>query len=479
MPPKGKAAPPAKPKRGASGWQVQHGATQQPGAKKAAGKPPSARPLASPSSASTKPGGRSSPAPPSSSRGAAPSSAGGGGAPSKPATTRPSTVKSTRFDAAAPSKPQQQQPAKLKRAPTQELSSEAKAALSKSTQNLDLATLKATEPPQGVLVAVRVRPMGTVKREEGQERVVEMDGNTTRVRDPHHADAEVRDYAYDHSYWSFDGFKTLEDGTKAPDGPSYAARHATPRQRRRLEPSPYLADWVFVTSLLLTCLAPSMMSQVDLRLSGEGVGRHRHGGARQLSQRLRRDRDGLRADGRRQDLLGAGPPARAGRGAARGACTLRHRNAKLGARTHAQIRQRLRLGEARPLRLLGRLSRGLRPPLFRPSAFIVHHRRRSTVTATPTHRWQGRRRRPSSTRLRLRCSRSTWRRSTTFSCRGQRGRPSRYQVPPYAACPCMAPHTHALAYAGLRIACLRIPLHPPSSCLHHLVISAGCDHQGT
>ena len=380
MPPKGKAAPPAKPKRGASGWQVQHGATQQPGAKKAAGKPPSARPLASPSGASTKPGGRSSPAPPSSSRGAAPSSAGGGGAPSKPATTRPSTVKSTRFDAAAPSKPQQQQPAKLKRAPTQELSSEAKAALSKSTQNLDLATLKATEPPQGVLVAVRVRPMGTVKREEGQERVVEMDGNTTRVRDPHHADAEVRDYAYDHSYWSFDGFKTLEDGTKAPDGPSYAARHATPRQRRRLEPSPYLADWVFVTSLLLTCLAPSMMSQVDLRLSGEGVGRHRHGGARQLSQRLRRDRDGLRADGRRQDLLGAGPRARAGRGAARGSCALRHRNAKLGARTHTtQIRQSLRQCEA---------SAAARPPLPwpPPSALPTLRIHRSSSSSLHRHR---------------------------------------------------------------------------------------------
>ena len=30
-------------------------------------------------------------------------------------------------------------------------------------------------PPQGVLVAVRVRPMGTVAREHGQEAVVEME----------------------------------------------------------------------------------------------------------------------------------------------------------------------------------------------------------------------------------------------------------------------------------------------------------------
>ena len=44
--------------------------------------------------------------------------------------------------------------------------------------------LRSVQPPQGVLVAVRVRPMGTVAREEGQENVVEMEGEITRVRNP-------------------------------------------------------------------------------------------------------------------------------------------------------------------------------------------------------------------------------------------------------------------------------------------------------
>ena len=293
MPPKGRAAPPPRASTVAS----------KLGAKKG-GKPPSARPLSSPSGASSKPpGGRSSPAP-SSGRGAAPGSGGGAvapssagaAAPSKPGLGRQSTGKAARFDAAVSAKPH---PAKLKRGATQELSSEAKAALNKSTRNLDIASLKATEPPQGVLVAVRVRPMGTVSREDGQECVVEMDGNTTRVRNPNNADDKPHDYAYDHSYWSFDGFKTLEDGTKAPDGPSYAPRQLEPPSRRAI------GD---VSRVTLTCFAP-LVVQVHLRLPGEGVGRHRHGGARQFAQRLRRDGDGIRTDGSRKDVLGARPPA--------------------------------------------------------------------------------------------------------------------------------------------------------------------------
>eukprot|EP00927_Polykrikos_kofoidii_P078513 TRINITY_DN75327_c0_g1_i1.p1 TRINITY_DN75327_c0_g1~~TRINITY_DN75327_c0_g1_i1.p1 ORF type:complete len:880 (-),score=170.78 TRINITY_DN75327_c0_g1_i1:69-2708(-) len=75
------------------------------------------------------------------------------------------------------------------------------------------------KPPQGVIVAVRVRPLWTKGREKGCEKVVRMEGNTTILHpDPEDAEAEPKKYAFDYSYWSTDCFVTDEDGVHHPDG---------------------------------------------------------------------------------------------------------------------------------------------------------------------------------------------------------------------------------------------------------------------
>ena len=90
---------------------------------------------------------------------------------------------------------------------------------------LDVDRLRKIEPPHGVIVAMRVRPIGTVAREDGQESIVEMEERVTRVRNPDKPEDPLQQFAFDHSYWSADGFELIEDGTRVPDGP--ASRYAS------------------------------------------------------------------------------------------------------------------------------------------------------------------------------------------------------------------------------------------------------------
>ena len=100
------------------------------------------------------------------------------------------------------------------------------ALLAEQSAALDLEQLRREPPPQGVVVAVRVRPMGTVAREHGQAAVVAMEGKVTRV---HHPDKDgegsVHPFSFDHSYWSSDGCTVGADGTRWPDGD--ASRYAS------------------------------------------------------------------------------------------------------------------------------------------------------------------------------------------------------------------------------------------------------------
>ena len=95
------------------------------------------------------------------------------------------------------------------------------ALLAEQSAALDLEQLRREPPPQGVVVAVRVRPIGPVAegsvREDPSPPVVTMEGQVTRV---HSADerAQVHEFRVDHSYWSCDGCVVGADGSRRPDG---------------------------------------------------------------------------------------------------------------------------------------------------------------------------------------------------------------------------------------------------------------------
>ena len=68
---------------------------------------------------------------------------------------------------------------------------------------------------ENVKVAVRVRPFN--KREIGRKAklIVDMSGNQTTIWDP--KDKKENKFAFDYSYWSFDGSKEEKNGYSAPD----------------------------------------------------------------------------------------------------------------------------------------------------------------------------------------------------------------------------------------------------------------------
>ncbi|RMZ97654.1 kinesin KIF28P, partial [Brachionus plicatilis] len=73
---------------------------------------------------------------------------------------------------------------------------------------------------ENVKVAVRVRPFNSREKNANSKLIVEMAGNQTVIREPD--TNEEKKYAYDFSYWSFDGFKTEADGYLAATSPKYS-----------------------------------------------------------------------------------------------------------------------------------------------------------------------------------------------------------------------------------------------------------------
>jgi hypothetical protein len=63
----------------------------------------------------------------------------------------------------------------------------------------------------GVQVAVRVRPFNQREIDLGCKLCVDMDGNRTTLFDPDDKDKK-RDFFFDYSFWSHDGFVSNEDG---------------------------------------------------------------------------------------------------------------------------------------------------------------------------------------------------------------------------------------------------------------------------
>ena len=66
---------------------------------------------------------------------------------------------------------------------------------------------------ESVKVAVRVRPFNAREKEAGSQCIVRMKGAVTTLVNP--ATHEERDFGFDFSYWSHDGFETDEAGYNA------------------------------------------------------------------------------------------------------------------------------------------------------------------------------------------------------------------------------------------------------------------------
>ncbi|KAJ1631922.1 hypothetical protein T492DRAFT_869095 [Pavlovales sp. CCMP2436] len=73
-----------------------------------------------------------------------------------------------------------------------------------------------------VKVAVRCRPFNGREKERSATLIIEMVGNTTKITNPH--DSKTKDFTFDYSYWSHDGFiERPEDGyLEAEPGSPYA-----------------------------------------------------------------------------------------------------------------------------------------------------------------------------------------------------------------------------------------------------------------
>ena len=80
---------------------------------------------------------------------------------------------------------------------------------------------------ESVKVAVRVRPFNDREKEAGSQCIVRMKGAVTTLINPE--TQEERDFAFDFSYWSHDGFETDEAGynAKVEGSSKYGADYAS------------------------------------------------------------------------------------------------------------------------------------------------------------------------------------------------------------------------------------------------------------
>eukprot|EP00002_Diphylleia_rotans_P023808 TRINITY_DN4688_c0_g1_i2.p1 TRINITY_DN4688_c0_g1~~TRINITY_DN4688_c0_g1_i2.p1 ORF type:complete len:1214 (+),score=278.54 TRINITY_DN4688_c0_g1_i2:125-3766(+) len=71
-----------------------------------------------------------------------------------------------------------------------------------------------------VRVAVRVRPFNSREKERNAKLIIQMEGQMTSIVNP--MNDEKKNFSFDFSYWSHDGFSTRADGMMIPDGEKYA-----------------------------------------------------------------------------------------------------------------------------------------------------------------------------------------------------------------------------------------------------------------
>lgn len=75
---------------------------------------------------------------------------------------------------------------------------------------------------ESVKVAVRVRPFNSREKDRGAKLVIEMIGAMTQITDPENPGNPPKEFSFDYSYWSHDGFQEDETGYLRPAADKYA-----------------------------------------------------------------------------------------------------------------------------------------------------------------------------------------------------------------------------------------------------------------
>ncbi|XP_063964719.1 kinesin-like protein KIF28P [Lytechinus pictus] len=75
---------------------------------------------------------------------------------------------------------------------------------------------------ENVKVAVRVRPFNEREKNRKSKCIIQMNGQTTSIKNPENEREEPKKFAYDFSYWSHDGYKENKEGYLEPSDKKYA-----------------------------------------------------------------------------------------------------------------------------------------------------------------------------------------------------------------------------------------------------------------
>jgi len=75
---------------------------------------------------------------------------------------------------------------------------------------------------QSVVIAVRVRPFNTREKDKDSALIVQMRENTTIIRNP--ITNTTKNFTFDYSYWSHDGYEEKEDGVYQGTNDQYASQ---------------------------------------------------------------------------------------------------------------------------------------------------------------------------------------------------------------------------------------------------------------
>ncbi|KAI3388277.1 hypothetical protein SNEBB_000716 [Seison nebaliae] len=78
---------------------------------------------------------------------------------------------------------------------------------------------------ESIKVAVRVRPFNEREKNRNAKCIIQMQGQSTSISNPNNKDEKPKNYAFDYSYWSHDGYSEGGDGLlEASAGSNYASQ---------------------------------------------------------------------------------------------------------------------------------------------------------------------------------------------------------------------------------------------------------------
>ncbi|CAF4024613.1 unnamed protein product [Rotaria magnacalcarata] len=72
-------------------------------------------------------------------------------------------------------------------------------------------------PEESIKVAVRLRPFNQREKDRNAKLIIKMQGKSTFITDPKAPHDEPKQFSFDYSYWSHDGFVELPSGILEAD----------------------------------------------------------------------------------------------------------------------------------------------------------------------------------------------------------------------------------------------------------------------